>query len=134
MFVGAAFAPAVRILQLLALLLPFAALTVSVGFQWLLPLGRDHVVNRVILSCGVLNVFLGLLLAPKYGSIGVAGGVVACEAIVCAALITVVAKTAPFWGDSGSASEQCAPPQRYAPPRSTALADDEEQTARFTAS
>ena len=44
---GSAFAPAVDVLQILALLPPLLSVTYAIGFQWLLPFGKDSAINRI---------------------------------------------------------------------------------------
>jgi PST family polysaccharide transporter len=87
---GPGFAEAVPVLRILAVLPPLLAITHSVGLQWLLSSGRDAEVNRIILSAGVLNLFLAVLLAPHFAHVGMAWAVVCAEALVCCWMVRTV--------------------------------------------
>lgn len=98
LFGGHEFQPAVPILRILAALPLVLSITYSVGLQWLLPLGRDRDVNRVILRGGALNLAASFLLAPPFGALGMAASVVASELFVCVSLVQVVVRTTSLWG------------------------------------
>jgi PST family polysaccharide transporter len=83
---GAGLLPAVPALRILALLLPVIAVNYALGIQWLLPLGMDGPFNVVVLMSGVLNVVMAVLLAPRYGPIGMAWAIVSAEAFATAGL------------------------------------------------
>jgi len=76
------FDPTVPVLRVLALLLPLIAASNVLGIQWMLPLGLDHVFNRIILAAGVLNLSLAYWLAPRFAEMGMAWAVVIAEAFV----------------------------------------------------
>lgn len=94
---GPKFAEAVPALRILALLLPLGALVNSAGLQWLLPLGRDRIVNTIIISAGITDLALAITLAPRFGHIGMAWAAVCAEACLGFGLLAAVARTAPFW-------------------------------------
>jgi PST family polysaccharide transporter len=85
-FLGTGFQPAVAVLRILSLLPPCIALSNVLGVQWMLPLGMDHSVNRIIIASGLLNLSLALILAPRYGSTGMAWAVVTAELVVTASM------------------------------------------------
>lgn len=87
LLMGSAFAPAVTVLRILSILPVLLSLSNSAGLQWLLPLGRDAEVNRVILCAGALNVGLALLLASRFAHLGMAVAVVCAEAFVAISLV-----------------------------------------------
>src|SRR5579859_218656 len=89
LLMGQAFEPAVAVLRILSILPILLSMTHSVGLQWLLPLGRDSDVNRVILTAGALNVVLATILAPRFFHIGMAWSVVCAEAFVCLSLVRI---------------------------------------------
>lgn len=97
LLMGAAFGPAVLVLRVLALLPVLLSVTYSAGLQWLLPVGRDGDVNRIILSAGVLNVILALLVAPRFAHVGMAWVVVAAETFVCANMLAVALRSTPLF-------------------------------------
>jgi len=69
---GAAFAPAVPVLRVLGMVVPFITVGSVVVFQWMLPLGLDRQFNYVVLTTGMVSVAAGIVLASKYGATGMA--------------------------------------------------------------
>jgi len=98
---GANFAPAIPVLRLYSILPLLLSVTYSVGLQWLIPLGRDAVVNRIILGGGCLNLILSCLLAPRLGAMGMATSVLLSELYVCTNMVWVVWRSTNLW-TSGS--------------------------------
>jgi PST family polysaccharide transporter len=84
---GPGYAPAVRVLRILALLAPLSALTSSLGVHGLLPLGRDRVFNTVIVLAGLLNLTLATLLATRWQHEGMSIAVVSTECFVALAFL-----------------------------------------------
>jgi O-antigen/teichoic acid export membrane protein len=80
----------IPVLRILALLPVIISLTDSVGMQYLLPRGRESIVNRVVLGGGFVSLALAFVLAPRYQHIGMASAVVIAEAFVCGVLAYVV--------------------------------------------
>ena len=97
LLLGGEFAPAVDALRILALLPFLLSITYSVGFQWLLPFGKDGLINQIILSAGLLNVALSFFLTRPFLHIGMAWAVVASEAFVAISMVTVVSRTTGSW-------------------------------------
>jgi len=97
LLLGTQFGPVITVLRIMAPLPLLLSITYAIGLQWLLPLGRDRVVNRIILSAAVLNVTLSVLLAPRFQHIGMAVAVVTSEAFVSLAMVLAVVKISPFW-------------------------------------
>jgi PST family polysaccharide transporter len=93
LLMGAAFAPAVTVLRILAVLPPILSITYSVGLQWLLPLGRDAEVNQIILRAGGLNLVLATALAPSFAHIGMAASIVCAELFVAVSMVRVVVRS-----------------------------------------
>jgi PST family polysaccharide transporter len=69
---GPAFAAAVPVLRVLAVMVPLMTVASVVVFQWMLPLGLDSQFNYVVLTTGVVNIGVGIVLASKYGATGMA--------------------------------------------------------------
>jgi PST family polysaccharide transporter len=90
---GPGFAPAVPVLRVMAALPLVLSVTYSAGLQWLLPLGRDRDVNRIILSGGILNLAAAFLLAPRFGAMGMAMSVLSAELLVAASMVWVVCRS-----------------------------------------
>jgi polysaccharide transporter, PST family len=97
---GPSFAPAVPVLRLYSILPLMLSITYSVGLQWLLPIGRDRVVNRIILGGGCLNLILSCLLAPRFGAMGMATSVLLSELYVCTNMVWVVWRSTSLWSGS----------------------------------
>jgi PST family polysaccharide transporter len=79
---GSDFHASVKPLRIMLGLVPLIAMSNVLGVQWMLPLGLERLLNRVILLAAALNVALALLLAPRYGATGMAEAVFASEAAV----------------------------------------------------
>ncbi|MGI8988242.1 MAG: oligosaccharide flippase family protein [Bryobacteraceae bacterium] len=94
---GQAFDPAVQALRILSVLPFLLSFTYSIGLQWLLPLGRDGVVNRIILAAGALNIGLAFLLARRFAHLGMAWSVVSAETFVCICMVAVVIRSTGFF-------------------------------------
>jgi len=103
LLMGPEFAPAVTVLRILAALPPILSITYSVGLQWLLPLGRDAEVNRIILTAGALNLALAVLLAPRFAHLGMAAAVVCAEAFVCFSMVRLVVRSTSLFRNSAFA-------------------------------
>ncbi len=76
---GTAYLPAVPALRVFSLMIPLSAVATVLCFQWLLPLGFDKEFNIVILTTGILNVCLGIVLVSKMGVLGMATAVTVAE-------------------------------------------------------
>jgi polysaccharide transporter, PST family len=83
---GNGFQPAVPIVRILSLLVPLVACGNVLGIQWMLPLGLDRAFNRIILAAGFINLFLALILAPRFKDTGMAWAVVIAETFVSASM------------------------------------------------
>jgi polysaccharide transporter, PST family len=99
---GNTFGAAVPILQILSIIPLLTALGDAIGFQSLLPAGREAIVTMVILSGGVINLAFAVLLAPRFQGIGMAVSVDIAETAVCVALVWVVARTTTFFRKEGT--------------------------------
>ena len=94
---GPDFAPAVPVLRLYSILPLILSITYSVGLQWLIPLGRDAAVNRIIVGGGLLNLALSCLFAPRLGAMGMATSVLLSELYVCTNMVWVVWRSTNLW-------------------------------------
>ncbi|HVN04237.1 MAG TPA: oligosaccharide flippase family protein [Bryobacteraceae bacterium] len=86
---GRGFELSIPVLRVLALLPPMLAASHLFGIQWMLPLRMDREFNRITIMAGLLNVGLALILARRYGAMGMAVSVACAETFVT--LSTVVA-------------------------------------------
>lgn len=90
---GPSFRPAVPVLKLYSILPFMLSITYSVGLQWLIPLGRDRTVNRIIIGGGCLNLLFSCMLAPRFGAMGMASSVLLSELYVCMNMVWVVLRS-----------------------------------------
>jgi len=82
LLLGSRFLPSVDVLRALALLCPLIAINTVLVYQWLLPRFLDASLTRLTLTAGVINLCFALLLAPRYGAVGMAWAVVLTEVFV----------------------------------------------------
>jgi polysaccharide transporter, PST family len=90
---GKSFAQAVPLLQILAAIPFLWSLSDAIGFQSLLPAGKEALLTKVIMAGALVNCALAFMLAPRFQATGMAITVVIAEAAVCAILVAVVART-----------------------------------------
>lgn len=90
---GKSFGGAVPILQILAALPLIFSLADAIGFQSLLPAGKESLVTKAILAGGLVNCSLAFFLAPRFQGSGMAISVVIAELAVCMILVSIVART-----------------------------------------
>jgi PST family polysaccharide transporter len=87
---GRGFENSIPILRLFSLLPAMIAGSNVLGIQWMLPLRLDKEFNAIILSAGVCNVVLALLLTPHYQQMGVAVSVVLAEILVTGSILRLL--------------------------------------------
>lgn len=90
---GPAYASAVPVLRVLALLLPLIAVGTVLGVQWALPWGLDRPFYRLVIAAGVINVLLAAVLARPFGALGMAWSAVLSEAVVVIGLVWVLVRS-----------------------------------------
>lgn len=73
---GGGYGAAVEPLRIMSILPPLVAFRNVIGIHWMLPLDMESELNKVMLTCGALNIALAVLLAPHFGGIGMAWTVV----------------------------------------------------------
>jgi PST family polysaccharide transporter len=87
---GHGFAPSEGVLQILGLRAPLIAWVNVLGFQWLLVLGLERQFQRVTVAALVLNVFLAVVLAPRFSYDGMAWAVVTSQFAAAAGIYIVL--------------------------------------------
>lgn len=87
LLLGTGYEPAVPLMRILALLLPMIALSNALGIQWMLALGMDRPFNIVILTAGLLNLGLALVLVPRLAHVGMAYVVLLVEVFVAGSML-----------------------------------------------
>ena len=90
LLLGPEYEPAVPVLRVLAALLPIIAVGTILGVQWALPMGLDRPFTALVVGAGALNILLAILLAPRYGAMGMAISVVAAESSVVIGLLFLI--------------------------------------------
>lgn len=83
---GKNYYPVVPMLEVLAFLPFLIGLSNVFGLLWMLPLGMDRAFNTVILTAGLLNLTLAIILAPAFSGQGMAWAVVTAELYVVIAM------------------------------------------------
>jgi O-antigen/teichoic acid export membrane protein len=111
---GPAFEQAVPVLRVFSLWIPLIALTTVIIFQLLLPNRLDNQFNFVNVTAGLAGIGAALLLAPRFGAIGIAW------AAVSAQTYTLVAFSVILWR-AGLNPFAPAAPATVGPPRSANL-------------
>ena len=104
---GAGFEGSIPVLRLIALVPPLVALSSVFGVQWMLSLGLDRELNRIMLAATVLDAALSLALGRLYHHLGVAASLVIVEVFVASAMFSVLRrKKLDFWGASPLETEE----------------------------
>lgn len=84
---GPDFQPAIVILRILSVLPVFRSITEVFGIQWLVPLGRESVFNRVMLVAAAVLLISASLLVPHYQHNGMAVCVLLAEATLATGIV-----------------------------------------------
>lgn len=92
LLLGPGFEGAVQVLRILAFLPPLIALSNAVGVQWMLALGLEAELNRIILGAAAVDLVLTLALGARFQHTGVAAAAVLAEAFVTAAALQLLAR------------------------------------------
>lgn len=87
---GQKYVSVVPVLRILSIMTPLIALSSGLGVQWMLPLGLERALSTIIVSAGLLNLGLAVLLARPYGPEGMAAAVVGSEAFVTISMLVVL--------------------------------------------
>jgi PST family polysaccharide transporter len=79
---GAFFEPAIPLLRILVVVLPFMSLNYVLGLQWMLPLGLNNAFNSITITIGLINLILAPIFILKFSTIGIAWIFVFSDAFV----------------------------------------------------
>jgi PST family polysaccharide transporter len=90
LILGASFEHSAHILQIFAWMFPFAAFNEFVAGYIFLPRKKDRLLAAVGIGSGLFNVVVALILAPRYGAVGLAVARVIGETIMSVMLIGLV--------------------------------------------
>jgi O-antigen/teichoic acid export membrane protein len=93
LILGKAFAPSAQVLQCLAFMFPFAAFNQFVGFYIFVPRRKDRLLAIAGVTSGLANLGAALILAPRFGAIGMAAARVTGEFILSGMLLFFLARS-----------------------------------------
>jgi PST family polysaccharide transporter len=93
LLLGPSYRPAIAVLRVASLVIPSAAVTNILGLQWMLPFGMDRAFNRIVVSAGVINVILAVVLSRTFGPIGTASSVVVAQAFVAGSMYVTLLRS-----------------------------------------
>jgi polysaccharide transporter, PST family len=86
---GPGYEAAIPVLRVLSLLPVLIALGTVFGIQWALPAGLERPFCLLVLAAGVLNVGLAVVLAPRFGAMGMAVSVLLAELLTVMGLLAL---------------------------------------------
>jgi PST family polysaccharide transporter len=112
---GAQYGAAVAPLRILCLLPPLVALRNVLAIHWMLPLDLERPLNVVVVTCGVVNIILAVIVAPRFGGVGMAWVVVVSHLIASfgAWLVLRWMNLDPFSSDPAEEKTPGPPPVPY---------------------
>jgi hypothetical protein len=90
LILGSAFQEAVPVLRVFSLWIPLVALTTVIIFQLLLPNHLDSQFNFVNVTAGLVGIGAAVLLAPRFGAIGIAWAAVSAQVYTLAAFAVIL--------------------------------------------
>lgn len=89
---GASFLPAAQVFAILAWLIPCGCANQVLAGQLLVPLKRERLIVFSVIAGAITNVLFALILAPRFGAVGMAASRALSEVSVLAVLIFGVAR------------------------------------------
>jgi O-antigen/teichoic acid export membrane protein len=89
LILGPAFEPSAHVLQIFAWMFPFAAFNVFVAFYVFVPRRKDRLLAIAGAVSGLVNLTVALILAPRYGAVGMASARVVGEATLAMMLLGI---------------------------------------------
>lgn len=108
LFFGAGYEEAAGLLRVMAFILLGGALANALGVQWAFAIGQDKLVNRVTFFAMLFQLCLALFLAPRFGPLGMAWGMVIASLVEAGGLALGLWRQGRFPGtraeDSGAHS------------------------------
>jgi O-antigen/teichoic acid export membrane protein len=90
LILGREFGPSAHVLQVFAWMFPFAAFNELVAFYVFVPRKKDRVLAIAGVASGLVNLASALVLAPRFGAMGMASARVIGEATLSAAMLGVM--------------------------------------------
>jgi PST family polysaccharide transporter len=93
LLLGPSYRPAIAVLRVASLVIPSVAVSNILGLQWMLPFGMDRAFNRIVVSAGIINVVLAVILSRTFGPIGTASSVVVAQAFVTGSMYVMLLRS-----------------------------------------
>lgn len=93
LLLGPSYKPAIGIMRVASISMPFGAISNILGIQWMLPFGMDREFNRIAISAGILNVILAVSLSAWFGAMGTAWAVVVSQAFITTSMGTLLVRS-----------------------------------------
>lgn len=90
---GDQFKETVPIFRTLIFNIPLFAISHLFGIHWMVPNGMQKPFNIIVTLAALTNIFSVLIIVPRYQAQGMAWGVVGCEFLVAALMITYVLRS-----------------------------------------
>jgi PST family polysaccharide transporter len=90
LILGPAFTPSAHVLQVFAWMFPFAAFNEFVAFYVFVPRKKDRLLAIAGVVSGLTNLVAALVLAPRYGALGMASARVIGEATLAVMLMIIM--------------------------------------------
>ena len=84
---GDEFTAATPVLRVMAAIIPLMVLNGALVTQWMIPHGLDRLLNTVVIASTALNLALALILAPRFGALGMAWVTVGAETFILTGLV-----------------------------------------------
>jgi PST family polysaccharide transporter len=82
---GSEYAPAAQVLRILSLQLVFSSISRVLGTLWMIPMGMERALNRIVIGAGLIFLLLALFLAPTRGAWGMAIAFILAEGFIVTA-------------------------------------------------
>jgi PST family polysaccharide transporter len=90
---GRAYGPAIPVLRVSSIAVPVCAVSNILGIQWMLPFGMDRAFNRIVVSAGILNVVLAVVLSRSLGPVGTALSVLTSQTFVSICMLIALLRS-----------------------------------------
>ncbi|MGL4611000.1 MAG: oligosaccharide flippase family protein [Trueperaceae bacterium] len=87
---GPGYEPTIELLRILSLLPFLVAVSNVLGIQWMLPHHLDRSFNTIVIVAGLVNLGAALLIAPRFGAVGIAWLVIVIEAFITLSMFIVL--------------------------------------------
>ncbi len=84
---GDQYAAATPVLRIMAAIIPLMVVNGALVTQWMIPYGLDRLLNTVVIASTILNLALALMLAPRFGALGMAWVTVVAESFILTGLV-----------------------------------------------